>query len=100
MAFDLIRRPPDLTKDLPKDWPIYWILYFPFYGKFVFYGTELEAEEIFLRYSKREGAGLLRKADSTVKKDLELVRAEIDAVLDDRRAGIKNLPYLPREAGF
>jgi len=79
---------------------IYWILNFPFYGKFVFYGNPEEAEEIFMRYSKHEGAGVLRRADSKNKEDVLFVREEIDNVLEDRRAGIKNLPYLPREGGF
>lgn len=94
MVFDLVKF------SAPKNWPIYWILHFPFYGKFVFYGTSDEAEEIFMRYNQREGGGLLRKADPKIKEDLDFVREEIDAVLEDRRAGIKNLPYLPREGGF
>lgn len=92
--FDLIRRPQQ------EDLPIYWILHFPFYGKFVFYGTSGEADEIFLRYSKREGAGIMRKADPKMAEDLKLVRNEIDAVLEDRQAGVVGLPYLPREGGF
>lgn len=93
MSFELVRS-------FSKIRPIYWILFFPFYGKFVFYGTDLEAQEIFLRYSKHEGAGILRKADPAKQTDVLLVREEIDSVLEDRRAGVPNLPYLPREGGF
>ncbi len=73
---------------------------FPHYGKFVFYGTENEAIEFFQKTSKREGAGLLRKADPKMKEDQELVQDEIANVALDRRAGIQDLPYLPHDGGF
>ena len=79
---------------------IYWILHFPFYGKFVFFGTDIEATEIFQRYSRHEGAGLLRKANPNKPEDVALVREEIDNVLEDIKAGIHGLPYLPRGGGF
>ena len=94
VAFELIK------KDFPSDWPIYWIMTFPDYGKSVFYGTELQVQELFLKTSKREGAGLLRRADPRIKEDQELVQEEIANVALDRRAGIKNLPNLPHENGF
>ena len=90
----------ELTKSSPSEWPVYWIMNFPNYGKMVFYGTELQAQELFTKTSVREGAGLLRKADPRMKEDQELVQEEIANVALDRRAGIKNLPHLPHENGF
>ena len=93
MAFELIRRGSD-------DGRIYWIMNFPHYGEFVFYGTDVEAVELFQKTALREGPGLLRKADPKMKRDQELVQDEIANVALDRRAGIKDLPYLPHDGGF
>lgn len=83
----------------PKKYPIYWIVDFPFYGKFVFYGTESQATEFFEKTSKREGRGNIRKANPKSREDQEMVQTEIQAVFEDIQAGIE-LPYYPHEGGF
>lgn len=79
----------------------YWILTFPDYGSYVFYGTEKEAQEEYIRKTEWERQpGVLRRADPGIKKDWELVNQEINNVMEDRACGIKGLPFLPREDGF
>lgn len=73
----------------------YFILSFPYYYTFVFYGTEVEAKELFLHKCEWEGTGTMRKADPKIKQDADLVREEIVNVRIDRANGIKGLPYLP-----
>ena len=79
----------------------YWIINFPTYGTFVFYGTDIEAQELFTYKEKWENCpGVLRLADPSNKQDWELVNKEIDAVKEDKAAGIKGLPTLPKQDGF
>jgi hypothetical protein len=74
----------------------YWIVNFPYYGTFVFYGTDKEAQEMFSKKkSWEQGDGTMHRADPDNKRDKELVVKEITAVREDRAAGIKNLPFLP-----
>lgn len=81
--------------------PCYWIISFPSYGTFVFYGTEEEAKIVFEKKSTWENSvGILRKADSKIKEDWQIVNKETEAVRQDKAAGIKDLPYLPNQDGF
>lgn len=93
MSFELVKRQNF------SDEPIYWIMNFPAYRKFVFYGSEKEAVELFYKTSEREGAGLLRRADPTRREDQEIVQEEIQNVAMDRKHGV-NIPALPHTGGF
>lgn len=77
----------------------YWLMTFPFYGTFVYYGTDIEAQIFFEKRVIWEGGGSYRKANPFIKKDFELVNQEIDAVKEDRASGIK-IPTLPKSGGF
>lgn len=84
-------------------WPIleYWIVSFPYYGVFVYYGTATDAQAMFDKKQLWEqGTGTMRRADPDKKIDRDLVCSEIQAVRDDRAAGIKNLPFLPSKGWF
>ena len=87
--------------ELPGAVSEYWIVSFPYYGIFVYYGTEKDANEMFKKKSDWEqGQGTMHRADPDKKSDKNLVCAEIQAVRDDRAAGIKDLPYLPSKGWF
>ena len=80
---------------------IYWIISFPSYGTYVLYGTEGDAKFDYEKRSAWENTpGFLRTADPKIKEDWNLVNKEIDAVREDTAAGIKDLPYLPKQDGF
>jgi hypothetical protein len=74
---------------------MYWIMCFPYHYSFVFYGTVVEAQELFKHRCEFEGTGTLRRADPNNRQDSEMVRDEILNVRIDRQNGIKDLPYLP-----
>jgi hypothetical protein len=79
----------------------YWIVCFPDYGTFVYYGAEKDAKEMFEKKQLWEsGEGTMHRADPDNKKDRAEVCKEIQAVRDDREAGIKNLPFLPSKGWF
>lgn len=87
--------------ELPGQVAEYWIVSFPYYPTFVFYGTETEATEMFKKKSEWEqGQGTMRRADPDKKPDVELVVKEIQAVREDKQAGIKDLPFLPSKGWF
>ncbi|MDE2103707.1 MAG: hypothetical protein KGL39_41100 [Patescibacteria group bacterium] len=77
----------------------YYIMNFPFYGKSVFYGTEAEAKEFFLRRGSWEGGGDYHKADKGNKEDSDMVVSEIINVRLDIMSGVP-LEELPREDWF
>ena len=79
----------------------YWIVCFPYYGVFVFYGSENEAREMLDKKSEWEKTrGTMRRADPDNKTDRSIVVQEIEAVRADRTAGVKNLPFLPSKGWF
>ncbi len=79
----------------------YWIVCFPYYGTFVFYGTARDAQEMFDKKQAWEnGEGTMHRADPDKSADKKKVCDEIQAVRDDRAAGIKDLPFLPSKGWF
>lgn len=76
----------------------YWIINIPTYARFVYYGTEGEAEEVLNIRMEWEGTrGTKRKADIKNPKDKELVRDEIVGIRIDRANGGEDLPWWPGE---
>lgn len=76
----------------------YWIINIPTYGRFVYYGTEKEAEKTVIRHSEREHVtGSKKKADKKDPKDYKMVEQEILGCVEDRRMGMPDVPFLPQE---
>lgn len=78
--------------------PAYWIIDVPYYGKFVFYGTEEDAEKKKNEYGNWNRV-IAKKhlAQIKDKNDWDMVTREILSVCEDRKNGINGLPYLPNE---
>ena len=85
----------DLAIFKPSPEKHYWIFSFPYHYTFVYYGTVVEARELFIHKCQWEGTGTMRLADPENKQDAEIVRDEIINVRLDREAGVPNLPFLP-----
>jgi len=78
----------------------YWIITIPTYGKFVFYGLEIDACEAEENKERWEHCiGSIHKADRNNPADLKLVQEEILATEFDRK-NQPNIPWLPREGWF
>lgn len=74
----------------------YWIINIPYYGEFVYYGTQLQAKEFYDQKCEWEHTkGTLIKADPENKSHRILVQKEIEAIWQDKQAGIKDLPLYP-----
>lgn len=95
MLFDENLKKLDKPTSLTVQVKEYWIINIPYYGEYVYYGTQVEAGIEFDKKCKWENTvGTMHKADPENKQDREKVMKELKAVWEDRQAGIKDLPFM------